>query len=306
MTNENRNKGLAISLVVLVLTTMLTYFLLNAKRGAEVNATLFKVDDLKSIDHILLESKKGRIELSYNGSRWLVNNRHRADARMIELIFATLLQAEPKRPVALGLRDSIASALEHHGVKISLFSGAEIEKTFYAGGNANKTQSYFKDPVSGEVYLVTIPGYHVYVSGIFEMDESGFRDKYVFAFNWRNFKSLSAEFPAHPKENFKVSLQKNYVTVEGMAKVDTARLNTFLDEVSLLTVDQYVDSVAQDKNNPLMAITIEDIANKKYQLTLFSNPVAGKVKGMVNGEPVYFQSARIQPLLRPKSFFAKQ
>ncbi len=42
---------------------------------------------------------------------------------------------------------------------------------------------------------MNIPGYRVYVSGIFELDESGWREKRVFAFNWQNFQKLDAHFP---------------------------------------------------------------------------------------------------------------
>jgi hypothetical protein len=307
MNNEKRNRSLVISLLVLLCATGGTYFLLNTESKPEINPALFKVEDLKSIDHILLETKTKKTALSYNGTRWLVNDDHPADPRMIELIFATLLQAEPKRPVPSAKKDSLRSVIEQKGVKVSLISKGEIQKTFYAGGNISKTQSYFLEPASKEIYVMAIPGYRVYVSGIFEMPERGFRDKYVFNINWKNFRNLKAEFPEHPRENFTLSLKKNVVAIDGIEKADTAKLNTFLDQVSLLTIDQYADSAQFDhENKTMMRITIEDIADRKYQLTLFSPARPGKVEGLINGEPVYFQSAVIQPILRPRSFFAKQ
>jgi hypothetical protein len=307
MNNEKRNRSLIISLIVLLCATVGIYFFLDTESKPEINSAIFKVGDLKSIDHIVLETKTGKTELSYNGTRWLVNGDRHADARMIELTFATLLQAEPKRPVPSAQRDSLRSVIEKKGVKVSLSSQGEVQKTFYAGGNISKTQSYFLEPASKEIYVMAIPGYRVYVSGIFEMPESGFRDKYVFNINWKNFRNLKAEFPEHPKENFTLSLKKNIVRMDGIEKADTAKLNTFLDQVSLLTIDQYADSAKFDNaNKTMMRITIEDIADRKYQLTLFSPTRPGKVEGLINGEPVYFQSAIIQPILRSRSFFAKQ
>jgi hypothetical protein len=307
MSNEKRNKSLVISLVVLLCTTVGTYFLINSEGKPEINAALFKVDDLKTIDQITLETKAKKTALTYNGTRWLVNGNHSADARMIELAFATLLQAEPRRPVPSAKKDSLRTVIESEGIKVSLISKGEVQKMFYAGGNLSKTQAYFLDPASKEIYVMAIPGYRVYVSGIFEMPESGFRDKYVFNINWKNFRDLKAEFPERPKENFVLRLKQNMVVMDGLEKADTAKLNTFLDQVSLLTVDQYADSANfNTENKTMMRITIEDIADRKYQLTLFSPSKPGKVEGLVNGEPVYFRSAIIQPILRPRSFFAKQ
>jgi hypothetical protein len=307
---EKKNKLLALSLVVMTCAMVVFYFLTSSDTTPQVDTNIFKVDDLKTIDRVLLESKTAKNELSFDGTRWLVNQKYNADPRMIQVLFATLQQAEPKRPVAETLRDSIVSTLEREGVLVTLFSDGEEKKSFYAGGNGAKTQSYFSDSKSKEVYLMTIPGYRVYVPGIFEMEESGFRDKFVFAFNWRNFKSLKAEFPRKPQEGFLVAMDKDFFTIQGMNQVDTARLNTFLDQVSYLTVERYSGTGSQTDSlseiTPMMIITIEDIAARKYELMLFQPDETGIVEGRLGGEAVSFESARIKPILRPKSFFAKE
>jgi hypothetical protein len=304
---ESKNKRLLILLGVLICTTSIAWLLINADSEPVVDKQIFQVENLDEINEVKLTSSEGTVDLKFNGSRWLVNEKYTSEARMIEVLFATLKQAEPKRPVAISLRDSIAQALKMKGVRVTLFQGQDIVKDFYAGGNELKTQAYFLDPVSNEVYVITIPGYRVYVSGIFELDETGFRDKYVFGFNWRNFRSLSAEFPGNPKENFTISLNKDFFTIEGQAKVDTAKLNAFLDRVSLLTVDQYINSTSLtdslDNIKPFMKISIGDIASRSYSLSLFLSREGGKVAGMVGDQPVYFDPARIKPILLPKSFF---
>ncbi|HYC87502.1 MAG TPA: hypothetical protein VEB86_19850, partial [Chryseosolibacter sp.] len=150
-----------------------------------------------------------------------------------------------------------------------------------------------------------------YVSGIFELDAGGFRDKYVFSFRWQNFKGLSARFPEQPAGNFDVVLDagKNFFTIAGMTKVDTAKLNEFLTDVSLLTVDRF----AQPQELPdtaslksLMEIVISDIAERKFTLKLFSDEQLNLVPGLSGKELVYFHPDKIRPILRPKSFFAKQ
>jgi hypothetical protein len=308
---ENRNKYLLISLVGLTCATVATWFFLNSG-DAEVivDKQIFKVNNLDEIDRIELKSASQTVDLKFNGSRWLVNEKYPAEARMIDVLFATLKQTEPKRPVGSAVRDSLSQMLKSAGVHVSLYQGANVVKEFFVGGNEAKTQSYFLDQASGEVYVMNIPGYRVYVSGIFELGESGYRDKYVFAFNWRNFKSIRAEFPSNLKENFVVALNKDYFTIQGMTDVDTSKLNTFLDRVSLLTVDQYVsresliDSL--NRSNPVMKITVEDIAKRTYQLNLFTSSESETVAGLVGQQAVLFDPARIRPILLPKSFFSKR
>ena len=87
---------------------------------------------------------------------------------MIEVLFATLQQAEPKRPVSPSIRDSVRQDLRQRGVRVSLFSSGVKEVGFYAGGNMKKTQAFFSHEQKDETpYVITIPGYRVYVSGIF-------------------------------------------------------------------------------------------------------------------------------------------
>src|SRR5690349_16441857 len=97
---------------------------------------------------------------------------------LISVLFCTIQQTWPKRKVTSQIEESIKTQVKNNGVKVSLFAGQSLEKTFYAGGNANKTQAYFIDTETDEIYIMEIPGYRVYVSGILELDESGWRDKY--------------------------------------------------------------------------------------------------------------------------------
>jgi hypothetical protein len=308
LTQKKRNIRLLISLIVLVCATAVLFWFKSQDDQKEVDPSLFKVDDLRSIGRVVLQSDSGSVQLSFTNSRWMVNEKYPADNRMIQVLFATLQQAEPKRPVASSVDDSLSHMLDQFGTKVSLYSGQELVKSFTAGGNAGKTQSYFKND-DGRVYIVTIPGYKVYVSGIFELDESGFRDKYVFAFNWRNFKSLKAEFSEKPAENFQISLGKEFFTIEGMTNADTSKINTYLDDVSFLMAERFLpgDSAASSgKESPYMIISIADLADRKYELTLFKPQAKNSVKGLINREPALFSINDIRRIIKPRSFFIKR
>ncbi len=162
---EKRNKRLAILLVVLLGMTASVYWFGQSESGYEVDPAIFKQYDLNTIDEVVLESPSGKIALKYEGARWKVNEKFNANSDRINVLFATLQQAEAKRPVALSLQDSITGVLQKTGVKVLLRTAGETKEAFHAGGNESKNQAYFLKENTNVPYIVTIPGYRVYVSG---------------------------------------------------------------------------------------------------------------------------------------------
>src|SRR6188474_1254135 len=116
---EKKNKRLAIILGALLATTAAVYWSGRSDNQYAVNKNLYRSFDLKTVDQITLESKNGKVDLKFNGSRWKVNGHYEADPNMIEVLFATLQQVEPKRPVANSLQDSTNNALSQNGVKVN-------------------------------------------------------------------------------------------------------------------------------------------------------------------------------------------
>lgn len=309
---EKKNKRLAILFAALCCMTAIVYWVGLDDGTVSVDKNKFKNFDLKAIDHIILESKGGRVELKFTGSKWEVNNQFDADASMIQVLFATLQQAEPKRPVAESMRDSVNNALKLQGAKVTLMEAGEAKHSFYAGGNAQKTQAFFAEAADDMTpYLVAIPGYRVYVSGIFEVPEKDWKNKYVFGFNWRNFERLESEFPNKPADGFLVALQDNFFAVQGLLNLDTAKLNTYLDDVSLLTVDEYKDKPifpdSLSKPSPVVVIVVKDVAQRAYKLELYpSKGVEQQVPALINGTQwALIAPEKVQKIIKKKAFFEK-
>jgi hypothetical protein len=309
---EQKNKRLAILLLAVSCITAAVYLTTRGEGGLEVNKNLFKDYDLKGVTQIILESKNAKVDLKFNGTRWIVNDKFDADQSMIEVLFATLQQAEPKRPLPASVQDSVSNFLKENGVKVSVISSGKTETVFYGGGNAQKTQTFFyAESADARSYLMTIPGYRVYVAGIFELPEKGWKNKYVFGFNWRNFQSLETRFPQKPSDDFNVALQDDYFAVQGVAAVDTAKLNDYLDDVSLLTVDEYADggnlTDSLAGSSPLMILTVKDIGQRSYTLALFTpSKDIQMVPGLINNaEWAFFDPRKIQNVLKTKAFFEK-
>ncbi len=298
---EKKNIRLLILFGVLTVLTVVVYWNNQRTSGFEVDKELFKVTDLESVDEVLFESPQGKVVLKFDGTRWMANE-YVADRNMVDVLFATIAQAEPKRPLATSLRDSVSNTIRSNGVHVSLFSEGSVVKEFYAGGNTQKTQAYFLGADETPYYML-IPGYRVYVSGVFELKENDWRDKYVFGFNWRNFKSLSVSFPDQPHQNFEVSNQDKFFGIVGV-KTDTTRLNDFLDRVSLLTVDQYVNENPATDNQAIFNISVFVIGDREYKLALFPMRENTQYQGLINeSSGALFSATKINSLLKGKDYY---
>lgn len=319
MMQEKKNKQRAIVLVALLLATIGMLWLNSRRDSPVVNKDLFKTADLTTINEVVLRTSAGATQLKFSGSQWRVNDQFDADRGMIDVLFATLRQAEPRRPVAASQRDSIATVLEQSGVEVSLISGGEKVDVFYVGGNRQKTQAYFMRP-GGEPYVMIIPGYRVYTAGIFELAGQGWRSRYVFGFNWRNFSSLETKYPGKETAGFHVELNDQYVGIRGLTleQTDTAKLNGYLDAVSLLQVQEYqsaspaLDSLG--KTTPVFALEVKDVGGTAYTLEVFLYPLEGLPAGtsrkavpilgrIDHRDWALFRESDLLSLNRPKAFF---
>lgn len=305
---ENRNRNLLISLVVLSTVTLAWYWYAQRDRSV-VNKALFQVDRLDEVDQVVLERGSDQVVLKFDGTRWLVNNEV-ADRNLIDVLFATLQQAQPVRPLAQAQQDSIKQKLQAEAVQVRVLAGEEVLKSFMAGGNARKTQAYFWS--DEDVYLMTIPGYRVYVSGIFELDKNGWKDKHAFQINWRNFQSLSASFPRSSVDDFKVSFKDGFFSVEELPATDTTRLNDYLDAVSFLMVDSYdTNSELRDSlsaASPALTLSLRDVANRSFVLSFYPDPRdPTKIAGLIDGTQLaWFDRRMLEGILRTRSHFAPE
>lgn len=306
-----KNRRLIISLVILA-GMVVGFFVITRQPGHTlVDPDLFRVADQEKVDKVWLQSGQKNVELKYDGAHWRVNQKYEADAQLINVLFATLDQARPKRSVSSNLQDSIGAKLMREGVEVTLFVGNDLVKKFRAGGNEKKTESWFMED-GDKPYVMTIPGYRAYVSYVLELGEEAWRDKRIFNFNWRNFKSLNASVKSDPGQDFEVTFVDKFFTIPGLAKVDTTRLNDYLDAVSLLSANQIITahlSPAYDsllKTEQAFQIKVKDIADHNYQLQVWP-PLKNDTNILArwNAEDVVlFDRAQISAIARKKSYFS--
>ncbi len=309
---KKKNIRLLISLFAISALCLLFAFFRNAGTRADVDKNLFRVEDQTQVNKIVLSTpgKNQEVEIRFDGTRWMVNNSFEADNQLITVFFATLLQAEPKWPVAETLQDSIADRMEKQGIRVKLFEGEQTVKDFWVSGNDQRTETYFQLDGDKTSYLVTIPGYRVFVASLFELSAAEWRDKRIFNFNWQNFKSLKTRFPQQSNQDFTVSFANKLFGIEEVAVADTTKLSNYLESVFNLQADQFITASSGKydsllKTVPVYSITVTDIANRTYRLEVFP-PLKGEqvILGRLNDTlSALFNPKQIAQISRKRSYF---
>ena len=273
-----------------------------------IDENAFAVVETEKVNRVTLTRATDTVSLVYDGSRWSVNGRD-ADVQMIKVLMATLRQARPHRPVATRITDTVKVQLARRGTRVSVEQSDGQRLSFVAGGNRGKTEAWFMNEGEEQPYIMIIPGYRVYVSGIFELDEGGWRNKRIFDFNWRNFKSLTASYPKEPASGFTVEMKQRYFGITGLDPVDTTKLNDYLDAVSLLLAKRFVSaSDTVGRGAAVARLEIFDIADRRYALDLFApkgeEPEAFGRLG--DGQWVAFDRADVAAIVRRKGWFVPE
>ncbi len=308
--HKNHSKYLAVSLSLLILVSATLFFLTHKEERADIDPAYFAVTNTEQIDHVQLVSPKDTVDLIFDGSRWTVNGQWEADMQMIKVLMATLRQAAPHRPVAAVLTDSITKQLLLQGTRVMLSEGGQPRMSFFAGGNSDNTESWFLKEGDDQPYIMIIPGYRVYVSGILQLNAGGWRNKRIFDFNWRNFKSLTANYTNEPKEGFSVEMRQRYFGIRELVMSDTTKLNDYLDAVSLLMATRFIEprdaaALSAMRQGPVAHIEIKDIADRTYTLDLFlpgdkSAEVFGRMTG---GQLVTIDRDAVSSIARRRAYF---
>jgi hypothetical protein len=304
---RKKNIQLLVSLSVMILAIALVYIFNPFNTQSSVDKTIFQIPDLEKIDRVVLQSSHEKTELKFNGTKWLVNG-FDADPQLIKVLFATLKQTEAKRKAAAHQQDSLQEKFLKDGTNVSCFEGDKLIKKFWSWGDVQKSETYFG--LSGEApYLVVIPGYRVFIASVFALKQNDWRNKRLFNFNWQNIKSLEVNFSADQKQNFKASFSNGIFGIEGI-KTDTTKLDVFMDALFELRAEKILTAEQIKKYDSLLMqniaehISITDIGNQKYELSIFPlSKGSAKLVAKRNEDVVEINPLLLREIFRTKDYF---
>jgi hypothetical protein len=291
-----RNSRLLILLIALVSATGALFFYSNRDQSG-VDKAIFEVVDQDRLDRITLTSSLQKVVLKFDGTTWKVNTDHEADRQLITVLFATIVQTQPKRRLTGSQFDSVSKRMAEMGTRVALWEGEVLRKDYLVCSNEEKTETYFQLAGEEAIHLVSIPGYRVDIASIFELGENGWRDKRIFNFNWQNFKELRAHLPRNFNQDFSVSLANGLFSIAEVSVTDTTKLSHFLESVFKLQAAQILsktESATYDsllKTLPTVELVIQDISKRNFELKIYGAQKGSPwVVGKMNQTEVVFLS----------------
>ena len=304
---------LLIILGLLVITSLILGLTRDIGTNTIENKALFSLRDTTNVDMITIKSTHEYVALEKTEGVWMLNEKYKAEQNIVKVLLSILKDAEVVRNAPQTQTEEIASHILANGYLIEIFKNDDLIKSFYASGNDTKTATYMMSTDKKDPAIVNIPGYESYVAGIFEIPVNDWRDRVILSTNWRTLQKLQINYTQYPQYDLSIKFDFNFLTVEGVKDLDTARMMSYIDEFNFLQADRYLDkgqSTVYDSllNTPkTVSLTIEDI-NPKNSKTIAFYPLLKNDPMMLgyvqdDEQSVLFEANRIQKLFAVKDDF---
>lgn len=311
--NQRKVNILWLALIaVLTCSALALWFTGGSSRKVDFDEEKFTVEDTAGISKIVITGGSVSNTLEKKNGIWKVNDRYLLDPAMEKVLMAVLYRVRVHRKAPKNLRDKIIKNLSENGYHVSVYADNKLIKSFIAGGNGISV-SYFMDE-NNDPYVVYLPGYDSYVSGIFEVSENDWRDRFVFSTTWTGLKKLEMDYPAAGQNSFVITAGQMFPEVTGITAQDTSRVMNYVELFRTFAVDQYLDSgrVARYDSladtKPWAVLTVDAVSLTKPCTVQFAQRLPGDplMVGTLNGnQTVLFSFDRIKEIFKIKSYFRK-
>ncbi|WP_017731861.1 hypothetical protein [Nafulsella turpanensis] len=260
-------KNWALLIILLVLSGIFGLLISqdSANTSLEVEEELFAVADTAAIQRIELLQPGGATQvLEKKGGSWLLNGQYKADEQLMRVLLSVLERVEVKRPVAGSQQEEVQAELRKEGIRVQIFGADGLLEEYIAGGEEAEQLSVFMQ--NDQAYVVELPGYVNYISGIFRLTENNLRDRTLFTSNYLNLQEVLVNYPGET-EDVVVRFDGATLEVGGTGVPDSAQLLNFLSlfenlqATGFVNVKEYpeLDSLLQQP--PVAKVVVTDLNN---------------------------------------------
>lgn len=302
-----------IKLIILLLALMVLSVILMTrgyrKQRLAVDENYFSVKDTSGIDRIVIQSTSFENMMTRSGKRWEINGKYLVDASMKTVLLTVLHKVRAQRPVPIKHAEEIIKDLSGNGTQVSIYSNNELIQSYITAGNGVSISYFMKK--NEDPYIVHLPGYDSYVSGIFEVTENDWRDRFIFSTNWIGLKKLTLQYPDSSDHGFTIEMADTRLKIKEVTKLDTTFMMKYIELFAYFQVDQFIkasdnpryDSIFNTKPYALLSIddTSFDIPMVvKFYIHDIADPL---MPCLVGDQPAIMSAARIKPIFKKRSDF---
>ncbi len=313
MDQSKKNITLLVLLGMLVLSSIVLGLTDETSINTIEDKEIFSIQDTSKVDLISIKSKTESIQLKKVERQWILNEQYKTEQNIIKVLLSILKDVEVVRRVPKNQAEDISNHIVDNGFLIEISGNGKLIHSLYASGNDNKTVSYMMSLDLNDPMIVKIPGYESYVAGIFEIPVNDWRDRLLLSTNWRSLQNLQIDYTEYPEFNVNIKFEFDFLNVEGITNLDTARMMSFIDEFNYLQTDRYLEKGQYERYDSLfqtpstVTLSIEDI-NSKNSKTIYFFPLLSEDPMMLgyvkeDEQMVLFEANRIQSLFAVKDDF---
>ncbi|MBK9319603.1 MAG: DUF4340 domain-containing protein [Bacteroidetes bacterium] len=281
-----------IALLVFILLAAVTAWLWFGKSSTSLKGELrdFAVADTAVIDKIFLADKDGHSATitRVNPDTWLVNNKYIARKDAVDNLLYTIKAVEVRSPVGKNLYNNTMKLMAAKSVKIEIYEGQKILKTYYVGHPTMDNLGTFMYLENSTVPFIThIPGFNGFLSSRYISNEAEWRDKAIFRIDPRTITDVLVRDFLRPHRSFELKRQadSSYTVTKLEDKtpvkpLDVTKVRTFLSAFRDTYFERLDHAISKKVRDSVLAagsfseirVRMED--GKEKMLTCFRKPVS--------------------------------
>lgn len=280
--------------VMIGVTAVVMYF---RQKDSTIPVALqdFAVADTASITKIHLSDKKGRdimLDRQSPGS-WKVNNRYKAEKYITDLLLETIKLVRVKNPIPLAARNDVIAYMATNAIKVEIYKGKDLVKTFYVGGTTPDQQgTYMLVQGSSEPFVTHIPGFNGYLTPRFPLNERDWRTTEIYNLNPADITEVDLDYPKRPESSFRLMVKgADYVMQKpgagGELKLEPMAAKRFLVGFRKIHFEVFSDlnaiqsdSVAASQPFAILQVKTSDAKNNPPVLRLYYKKAGMKTKSV--------------------------
>jgi len=278
-------------IIVFLVLAAISFWLYYSSSNNSIKGELrdFAVADTSSIDKIFMADKDGRAVTLKRVApdRWIVNDKFLARQDGIENLLYTIKNVEVRSPVGKNLYNNTMKLMSARSVKIEIYAGDEILKTYYVGHPTMDNLGTFMYLEGSSVPFITfIPGFNGFLSSRYFASEPEWRNKSIFRYDPRRVIEVQMDDRARPHRSFRLDRKQDtsYVITKLLdnkmvVPLDMNKVRTFLTAFQETFFERIDNDISKQKRDSIInagpftnvLVKLDDGTTKS--LTCFRKPV---------------------------------
>lgn len=256
-------KGIIVLLIILVLISALTYYVLNTDQSSSISPkeTGFAIKDTAAIFKIIMKDSKNTVSLTRKSTnQWWLNEKEPANILLINTILETVYLVSVKSPVPESMKSQAREMLTQKGITVQFFDkNNKLLKEYYLGGQAGENGTYARLKGAKDPYIISIDGFNGYLTTRFTTDTLLLKSRRIFKTPVHNLAQIEVQYTSGDSSYVLVQKEpmrwyidnkevtNNYFVQKGMKH--------FRNGVALVEISMYPDStlITKPKEDSLLS-----------------------------------------------------